>query len=81
VSLDPDRPRAVARLLTALRAAGAGEAAQALAARAADMGMFDLEKDRAGYRFGREPDGTPAPPWRWAELLPDPGATRAGTPG
>jgi hypothetical protein len=27
--------------------------------------MFDLEEDRAGDRFGREPDGAPALPWRW----------------
>jgi hypothetical protein len=51
------------------------------AARAADAGMFGLEADRAGYRFGREPDGAPAPPWRWAELLPDPGAAGAGPAG
>jgi hypothetical protein len=75
VSLSTDRQRGVARLLTALRAAGAGEAAAALAGRAADAGMFDLAEDRASYRFGREPDGAPAPPWRWAELGGDPGAT------
>jgi len=78
VSLGPNQQLGVARLLKALRAAGAGEAAQALAARAADTGLFDLGKDRPGYRFGREPDGAPAPPWRWAEPLPDPGAAGAG---
>jgi hypothetical protein len=71
-------PGHVARLLKVLRAAGAGEAAQALAAQAADTGLSDLEKDRPGYRFGREPDGAPAPPWRWAEPHPDPGAAGAG---
>jgi len=78
VSLGPDQQPGVARLLKALRAAGAGEAARALASRAADAGMFDLAEDRASYRFGREPDGAPSPPWRWAELLPDPAAAGAG---
>jgi uncharacterized protein YidB (DUF937 family) len=78
VFLGPDQQPGVARLLKALRAAGAGEAARALASRAADAGMFDLEEDRASYRFGREPDGAPSPPWRWAELLPDPAAAGAG---
>jgi hypothetical protein len=73
VSLAPDQQRGVARLLAALRAAQAGQAARALAARAADAGMFDLTEDRARYRFGREPDGAPAPPWRWAELPGHPG--------
>jgi uncharacterized protein YidB (DUF937 family) len=65
VSPGPGQQRGVARLLQALRTAGASEAARALAARAANAGMFGLEADRASYRFGREPDGTPAPPWRW----------------
>ena len=77
VSVAPDRQRGVARLLKALRAAGAGEAAGALAVRAADAGMFDLVEDQASYRFGREPDGAAAPPWRWAELGGDPGAADA----
>ena len=66
VSLGPDRRRGVARLLTALRTAGAADAARALAARAADAGMFGLVWDRAGFPFGREPDGAPSPPWAWA---------------
>ncbi|HEY2269450.1 MAG TPA: hypothetical protein VGI96_43000, partial [Streptosporangiaceae bacterium] len=65
VTLDPGQQRGVTRLLRALRAADAGEAARALAARAANAGMFGLEEDWVGYRFGREPDGTPAPPWHW----------------
>jgi uncharacterized protein YidB (DUF937 family) len=77
VSVGPDRQRGVVRLLAALRAAGAGEAAAALAVRAADAGMFDLAEDRASYRFGREPDGAAAPPWRWTELGGDPGAAEA----
>jgi hypothetical protein len=65
VTLDPGQQRGVTRLLRALWAADAGEAARALAARAANAGMFGLEEDGAGYRFGREPDDTPAPPWHW----------------
>lgn len=74
-AIQPYRPgyqRAVARLLTALREAGATEEVQMLAARAADAGMFGLFLDAhpgqaAAYRFGREPDGTPAQPWTWTE--------------
>lgn len=68
VSVDPGQQRGVARLLAALRVAGAEEAARALAARAANAGMFGLADragDRSADRSGREPDGTPAPPWRW----------------
>jgi hypothetical protein len=67
VPLGPNQQRGIARLLKALRAAGVGQAARALASRAANAGMFDLQ-DRAGYPFGREPDGAPAPPWRWADV-------------
>ena len=40
--------------------------------RAADAGMFGLflearPDEAATYRFGREPDGTPSPPWTWSE--------------
>jgi len=64
---DPGDPWDTTLLMRALRAAGAGDAAPALAARAADAGMFDLEGEGASYPFGREPDGAPAAPWRWAE--------------
>jgi uncharacterized protein YidB (DUF937 family) len=68
----PDRQWAVARLLVALREAGAAEAVRTLALRAADAGMFGLflearPDEAATYRFGREPDGTPSPPWTWSE--------------
>jgi hypothetical protein len=68
VTFDPDQAPGVARLLDALRAAGSGPAATALADRAADIGLFHLKEDRADYPFGREPDGSASPPWRWAEL-------------
>jgi hypothetical protein len=81
VSFDASQPfrpgdqLAVARLLAALREAGATEAVQVLAARAADAGMFGLfleacPHEAPGYRFGREPDGTPSPPWSWSEPAP-----------
>jgi hypothetical protein len=68
----PGYQRAVARLLAALHEAGATEAVEELAARAADAGMFSLFLDvhpdqAAAYRFGREPDGSPAEPWSWSE--------------
>jgi hypothetical protein len=64
-----DDPWDLARLLEELRAADAVDAsdtARTLAGRAADAGMFHLLEDQADYPFGREPDGSPAPPWRWA---------------
>jgi hypothetical protein len=68
----PGYQRAVARLLAALYEAGATEAVEELAARAADAGMFSLflnvhPDQAAAYRFGREPDGSPAEPWSWSE--------------
>ena len=63
-------PRGVAELLEALRFAWAGGAVTALAGRAADAGMFDLflkacPGEASGYKFGREPDGTPSRSWQW----------------
>jgi hypothetical protein len=78
VAIDASQPfrpgyqRAFARLLTALRAAGAAEAERDLARRAADAGMFGLflgarPDEAARYRSGREPGGAPSPPWNWLE--------------
>ena len=75
---DTDDPGDIALLLGALRAAGAGDAARVLAARAADAGMFDLAGDGTSYPFGREPDGAPSAPWRWTE--PQSGVTAAREP-
>jgi hypothetical protein len=68
----PDRQWAVGRLLVALREAQAAAAVRTLALRAADAGMFGLflkarPDEAVTYRFGREPDGTPSPPWVWSE--------------
>ena len=64
------RRRHVARLLAALHAAGADDAARVLARRAAEAGLFGLfletyPDEAPGYRFGREPDGEPSPSWTW----------------
>ena len=81
-----DRLQEVTRLLTALSAAGAGEAARTLAGRAAGAGMFGVflahhqagtdTGAAAGYRYGCEPDLAPTPAWRWA--TPGPAATASG---
>jgi hypothetical protein len=77
VSLGANQQRGVARLLTALRTAGVGQAARTLAGRAANAGTFELTEDRVNYPFVREPDGAAAP-WRWAEPLPHPDGAPAG---
>ena len=67
-----DDPRGVADLLGGLRAVRAHEQAAALAARLPTGGMFELFLQQEGcedqFRFGREPDGTPATPWDWDSL-------------
>lgn len=62
-----DDPEAVADLLRELREAGDGDAGTALAARAADAGMFDRFLPASSYPFGREPDRAPSQSWRWQE--------------
>ena len=68
-----DSPAAVADLLDELRwVAGAKEQATALAERLPGAGMFDLFYEQEGqqdrFRFGRNPDGSPAGPWGWDDL-------------
>jgi hypothetical protein len=62
----------VAALLRALGEAGASDAVTALAARAANAGMFDffleiLPDEASSYLSGREPDGAPSQCWKWQE--------------
>lgn len=69
---DPDDPADIAALLIQLRNAGADDAARVLARRAANWGVFsfclEFQPDEAArYKFGREPDGTPSPPWQWQQ--------------
>jgi hypothetical protein len=67
-----DRGHAVARLLDALRRAGAEEQARTVVERLPAEGHFALFRRQTEhpirYRFGREPDGNPAPSWGWGDL-------------
>jgi hypothetical protein len=62
----------ISDLLSALRAAGCDAQAAALTDRLPSEGFFDhyltLGENRIRFRFGREPDGTEAPCWSWADL-------------
>jgi hypothetical protein len=67
-----DEPGNVARLLDALREAGAKEQIEMLVGRLPAEGQFRLFLDQADhqalYRLGREPDGSPAATWNWENL-------------
>jgi hypothetical protein len=67
-----DDPGGVAELLGSLRQAGAHEQAAALVSRLPAAGMFGLFLEQHGrtdqFRFGREADGSPSPPWGWEDL-------------
>jgi uncharacterized protein YidB (DUF937 family) len=67
-----DTPSAVDWLLMVLKEAGAAEQATTLANRLPADGQFNLfckqADHRVRYRFGREPNGSPAPPWGWEDL-------------
>jgi hypothetical protein len=60
----------VAALLSSLRRAGADQQVTKLAGRLPATARFGLhpEYGRPRYRFGREPDGSPAPAWDWTDL-------------
>ena len=62
----------IRRLLDSLRKAGAQNQVTALANRLPGEGLFRLFRSqgnhRALYRFGRNPDGSPAKPWGWEDL-------------
>jgi hypothetical protein len=67
-----DDERQVDWLLDALRSEDAEEQVSILIDRLPAAGLFDLFCKQDGhqviYRFGREPGGTPAPPWDWDDL-------------
>ncbi len=67
-----DNSSAVARLLDALRNADAEGQVSTLRDRLPAEGLFNLFCEqinhRVLYRFGREPNGTPAPSWGWDDL-------------
>jgi uncharacterized protein YidB (DUF937 family) len=62
----------ITRLLDALRKAGSQDQVTALADRLPGEGLFRLfyaeGNHQALYRFGRNPDGSPARPWGWEDL-------------
>jgi hypothetical protein len=65
-----DDPDGVARLLDALRIAWHNDQAATLARRLPAAGMIQhfLASAGPGFRFGREPDASPAKPWNWQSL-------------
>jgi uncharacterized protein YidB (DUF937 family) len=67
-----DDPRAVALLLRSMRIAGAQKQATLLVERLPGEGLFDLFSVQGvhgeRYLFGREPNGSPGPPWTWDDL-------------
>jgi hypothetical protein len=68
--LDHPAAGAIANLEKTLREAGASDAADVLAARAAALHSRrdkDDEAARSLYVYGREPGGSPSPPWTWQD--------------
>jgi hypothetical protein len=69
---DPYSGGDVEKVLTALREAGADRQAAALVERLPRGGQFELFVRQTGagdrFRYGRDPDGTPAEPWTWEDL-------------
>jgi hypothetical protein len=67
-----DNPYGIARLLGALRETDADRQVSSLIERLPAGGLFGLfltqGSHRTLYRFGRQPDGTPAPRWGWEDL-------------
>ncbi|MFD9552557.1 hypothetical protein ACFWBG_34690 [Nocardia salmonicida] len=65
-------PGDVVQLLEALKRAHAFEQIEVLASRLPAAGMFrefvDVTGEPDRFRFGREPDGTPALRWAWTDL-------------
>jgi len=67
-----DSPLGGIVLFRTLRALGADEQAALLVRRLPAAGRFDefldVDDHRERFRFGREPDGSPAGPWSWDDL-------------
>jgi len=65
-----DNAAAVALLMGRLREAGLADQVAALACRLPSAGMFRLFRENAGpgFRFGCEPDVSPAAPWDWKSI-------------
>jgi hypothetical protein len=71
-SIPLDYPKGLDRLLDTLQSLGAGKEATKLVDRLPAAGLFAFYCYRVGgetrFRFGREPDGSPATPWNWDDL-------------
>ena len=67
-----DHPAAVALLLDRLRKVGAQNQVTLLVDRLPGEGLFELfcaqGNHQALYRFGRNPNGSPAESWGWEDL-------------
>ena len=67
-----DIGHAVASLLDELSEGGMSEQVTLLVGRLPAEGLFDLfcteANNQITYRFGREPNGNPARPWRWDDI-------------
>ena len=67
-----DFPFGLDRLLDTLREEGTDGQVKLLGDRLPSEGMFDLfltlDNHQTRYRFGRDHDGSPAPPWAWDDL-------------
>jgi hypothetical protein len=73
---DLSRAGTTAEWADAMREVGAHDQVLDLARRAADSGHFDLflkidQGAAEDFRYGREPDRTPSPPWTWSDLGAD----------
>jgi hypothetical protein len=70
-----DDAEGVVELLRRMRAIGAAKEASQLAARAGDSGLFQYlfqtasSREAGKFRFGRELDGTPSPPWNCQDVI------------
>ena len=74
-----DNSYSASELLDSLRRAGAQEQVTKLTDRLPGEGLFDVflkhQARQDQFRFGREPDGSPAAPWSWEDLDLQPGPT------
>jgi hypothetical protein len=70
--LDDNNVTGIMDLLKAMRQAGQHEAAEVLLARLPAAGLFYIVRHQGDnavrFRYGRDPDGSPAEPWGWDDL-------------
>ncbi|OEJ22940.1 hypothetical protein AR457_37655 [Streptomyces agglomeratus] len=69
IPVDPESPQAFSSMLDSLRRIGAHEQITVLLERLPSAGLASQFADQGKhFRFGREPDGSPAAPWAWEDL-------------